>query len=232
MELFGVSYRKAQKVLKSLKTHELFIYNQRKNCVFAVSFKSPYVKRYGKHGKFKAKAEYCRKLQVSDSITLRELVRELRNTLLMNVIHANEQDGFIVGNNFQSATKPNVQRVIPQRKLAESFGMSKASASRYINKMVEDNRVRKSDVIVECVITELNETTEEEYCKRQAKAPNYKAWHNIKSGGWSAWVVYGSAYSIEDRAISDSFKNVIFNYHYPCVVEAETSAELDGKWKN
>lgn len=231
MELFGVSHKKAHKVLESLRRHELFIYNQKKDCVFAKSFKSAETKRYGRHGKFAAKADYCRKLQVTDGMTLRELVRELRNTLLLCAINASEQDGFIVSENKSIATKPNVQRAIPQRKLARSFGMSKSSASRYINKMVDDKKVSKTPIVAECVITELNDVTESDYRKTQTKTPHYRVWHNIKSGGWSAWVVYGRVYSIMDRTINESFKNVIFNYCYPNTFEAQTSSELDGKWK-
>lgn len=232
MELFGVSHKKAHKVLESLRTHELFIYNPEKDCIFAKSFKSTDTKHYGKRQRYAAKADYCRKLQVTDGMTLRELVRELRNTLLLCAINASEQDGFIVSANKSiSATKPNVQRAIPQRKLARSFGMSKSSASRYINKMVDNKKVSKTQIVAECVITDLNEITESDYRKTQTKIPHYKVWHNIKSGGWSAWVVYGRVYSIMDRSISESFKNVIFNYRYPNVFEAQTSSELDGKWK-
>lgn len=231
MELFGVSYKKACRVLESLKTHELFIYNERKNCVFAKSFKSKDKKYYGNRQRYAAIADYCRKLHVFDGMTLRELVRELRNTLLLNVIHASEQDGFIVSENKSiPATKPNVQRAIPQRKLARSLGMSKSSASRYINKMVDDKKVSKTEIVAECVITDLNKTTESDYRKTQTKIPHYKVWHNTKSGGWSAWVVYGRVYSILDRSASESFKNVIFNYCYPNVIQPQTSAEIDGKW--
>jgi hypothetical protein len=158
------------------------------------------------------------------------LVRELRNTLLLCAINASEQDGFIVSENKSIATKPNVQHVIPQRKLARSLGMSKSSASRYINKMVDDKKVSKTQIVAECVIADLNETTESDYLKTQTKMPHYKVWHNIKSSGWSAWVVYGRVYSIMDRSISESFKNVIFNYRYPYTFEPKTSSELDGKW--
>lgn len=232
MELFGVSHKKAHKVLESLRTHELFIYNPKKDCIFAKSFKSTDTKYYGKRQRYAAKADYCRKLKVADGMTLRELVRELRNTLLLCAINASEQDGFIVSANKSiPATKPNVQRAIPQRKLARSLGMSKSSASRYINKMVDDKKVSKTQIVAECVITDLNEITESDYRKTQTKIPHYKVWHNIKSGGWSAWVVYGRVYSIIDRSISESFKNVIFNYRYPNAFKAQTSSELDGKWK-
>ena len=231
MELFGVSHKKAHKVLESLRTHELFIYNPKKDCIFAKSFKSTDTKHYGKKQRYAAKADYCRKLQVKDGMKLRELVRELRNTLLLCAINASEQDGFIVSENKSiPATKPNVKRAIPQRKLARSFGMSKSSASRYINKMVDDKKVSKTQIVAECVITDLNDVTESDYRKAHTKIPHYRVWHNIKSGGWSAWVVYGRVYSIMDRTISESFKNVIYNYRFPCTFEPKTSCELDGKW--
>lgn len=230
MELFRVSHKKAHNVLESLRRHELFIYNPKKDCIFAKSFKSKDVKYYGKKQRYAAKADYCRKLQVTDGMTLRELVRELRNTLLLCAINASEQDGFIVSENKSIATRPNVKRAIPQRKLARSFGMSKSSASRYINKMVDDKKVSKSEIVAECVITELNNTTESDYRKANPNAQHYQVWHNIKHGGWSAWIIYGRVYSIMDRSISESFKNVIFNYRYPYTFVPKTSSELDGKW--
>lgn len=205
MELFGVAHKKAHKLIELLKTHELFIYNEKNDCLFAKSFKSKDEKHYGNRRKYTAIADYCRKLQVHDGMTLRELVRELRNTLLMNVIHANEQDGFIVSGNKQTATKPNVQRAIPQRKLAKSIGMSKSSASRYINRMAKENSISFSGVVF--------------------------GYAKSVFGGQFVWTVCGRVYSISSRHLSESFKNVIYNYHYPYTLQAQTSAELDGKWK-
>ena len=61
MKAFGVSYRKAQKLIEWMKEDALFIYNERKNCVFARTLKSNVRYRYGRkrNKKFNALADFC-----------------------------------------------------------------------------------------------------------------------------------------------------------------------------
>jgi DNA-binding MarR family transcriptional regulator len=227
MELFGVSHKKAHKVLESLRTHELFIYNPEKDCIFAKSFKSNDVKHYGKKQRYAAKADYCRKLQVKDGMILRELVRELRNTLLLCAINASEHDGFNTSRNKKViATKQNATHLMPQRILAKVIGMSKSSVSRYIDKMEDNNVVSKTQIVAECVIPVLNEKTENEYRKNHSR--KFVVWHNASNGGWSGWWILGRGYSILKREVSESFKNVIYNYKRTNKIVAKTSSELDG----
>lgn len=228
MKLFGLSFKKATKVKELMRGHELFIYNQKKDCVFAKSFKSNDTKEYGKKQKYYAKADYCRKLEVKDGISLREMVRELRNTLLLCAINASAHDGLknVITKKTSFATKQNAERVIPQRVLASVIGMSRASASRYIDKMEKDNMVKKSKILVQCVVPVLNDITEREY--RRVSSTNFVPMHDNKHGGWSGWLIYGKRYSIEMREISDSFKNVIYNYKRTAKFVATTSCELDG----
>jgi DNA-binding MarR family transcriptional regulator len=227
MELFGVSHKKAHKVLESLRTHELFIYNPEKDCIFAKSFKSNDVKHYGKKQRYAAKADYCRKLQVKDGMILRELVRELRNTLLLCAINASEHDGFNTSRNKKViATKQNATHLMPQRILAKVIGMSKSSVSRYIDKMEDNNVVSKTPIVAECVIPVLNEKTENEYRKNHKR--NFTVWHSVEHGTWSGWWILGRGYSILKREVSESFKNVIYNYKRTNKVVAKTSSELDG----
>lgn len=227
MELFGVSYKKALRLKESLKTSDLFIYNQKKDYIFAKSFKSKDVKYYGKRQRYAAKADYCRKLRVKDGMILRELVRELRNTLLLCAINASEHDGFNTSRNKKViATKQNATHLMPQRILAKVIGMSKSSVSRYIDKMEDNNVVSKTQIVAECVIPVLNEKTENEYRKNHRH--KFVVWHNASNGGWSGWWILGRGYSILKREVSESFKNVIYNYKRTNKIVAKTSSELDG----
>lgn len=228
MELFGVAHKKAHKVLESLRRHELFIYNKEKDCLFAKSFKSKDKKHYGKHGKYTAIADYCRKLQVKDGMKMRDVVKQLRYTLLMNVINASGHDGLIVSMNQEHtiATKQNAERVIPQRKFAKAISMSKQSVSRLIKELVKAKVVGKSEIVAECVIPVLNDDTASDYYKNHLIP--FVPYHDEENGGWSGLVICGRAYSILRRDISESFKHVIYNYKRQAKVVAKTSSELDG----
>jgi len=237
MKLFGVSYRKARTLIESLKTHELFIYNPDKDCVFAMSLKPKDRKCYGRKGKtYSAKASYCRKLQVSEDVTLRKLVQQLRDSLLLNVVRAVAHDGFKHGEvcslrgaqnlDNKLAPKQNYRNVIKMRKFAKSLGMSKSSASRYINRLVEEKQIAKSELLAKCVISTLNEETLSEYYKQNKRpiVPYYD-----KYGHWSGWLIFGYTYSIFDRKSEESFKNVIFNYkRCGTNIEPIVCCELDG----
>lgn len=229
INLFGLSYKKACKVFNVLKTHELFIYNEKKNCVFAKSFKSKDEKRYGKHGQYAATSDYCRKLEVKDGMKMREVVKQLRYTLLLNAINASEHDGLIVGidKNNTIATKQNAKRVIPQRKMAKAISMSKQSVSRFIKELVEIKEVGKSEIVAECVIPVLNDKTASDYYKNHLTP--FIPYHDKENGGWSGWVMRGRAYSILKRDISESFKHVIYNYKRRTKAVLHTSSELDGE---
>lgn len=212
-----------------MKEHELFIYNAEKDCLYAKSFKTQDERCYGKKKQFAAKADYCRKLRVSEEVKLQELVKQLRETLILCVIHASEQDNFIVDGKFNlnHVTKPNARRAIPQRKIGEAIGLSRSSACRYTNKLIDKGDVNKGDLIGNCVIHVLNEQTLCEYRRRHPNDGLF-AWYDVKSGSWSAWKIYGYEYNVQNRDVSESFKNVIYNYKYPNSIEHETSSELDG----
>lgn len=212
IEVFGVSYQKAVKIISWLKEDDLFIYNKQKNCIFAKSLKSKTVYRYGrkKGKKFDAMADTCEKISIGQDDKLRMVVCELRNKLLINAIRNHEHDNLLVGDSFD-VTKQNVSRAMSQRKLARCFGMSKSSAGRYVNGLVYDRRVSKSGIVAECVITVLNAETESDWYKNNPKK-RFKAWHNPTYGFWSGWVVYGCVYSVINRSDSHSCKHVIWNH--------------------
>ena len=235
MQFFHVSHKKAKKLIEAFKGSEFFIYNEHKNCIFAKSFKSKCAVEYGyRKNKYKAFADYCRKMQLEDDIKLRNVVRELRYILALCEINAVERtkDNLNVGlnqNNF--VTKPEAKMAIPQRKMAFTMGFSRSSVSRYMKEMINDKRVSKTKIVAECVIPVLNETTEREWYKKHPKQ-KFIAWHDLEHGGWSAWIMFGSVYSIINRKDSDAFQHVIYNYRRDFVIEATCSSELDGKWQH
>ena len=212
MDVFGVSYYKAVKLINWFKEDYLFIYNKQKNCVFAKSLKSKTVYRYGrkKWKKYNAMADTCVKIAIGHEDTLRMVTCELRNKLLINAIRNHEHDNLLVGD-YLDVTKQNVRLAISQRKLARSFGMSKSSAGRYVGCLVNDKRVSKSEIVAECVIPFLTAESESDWYRNNPKK-KFKAWHNPTSGFWSGWIVYGCVYSVIKRDDSNSFKHVIWTH--------------------
>ena len=231
MKFFGVSHKKARKLIEAFKESELFIYNPVKNCVFAKSFKSKTEKFYGHRKKYVAFADYCRKMQLEDNIKLREVVRELRNILAICEINAVERakDNLIVEgkNNKYHVTKPERMMAIPQAKLGYTMGVSRSSASRYIKRLGNEGRVGKSGIVAECIIPCLNTDTEREY-RENHPDQKFIVWHDPLMGNYSGWVIYGNTYHLLTRNDSELFKHVIHNYRRGTSVVQSTSSELDG----
>ncbi|WP_233247051.1 hypothetical protein [Prevotella sp. oral taxon 376] len=220
-ELFCVSYYKAKSLLEMAKESELFIYNEKKNCLFAKPFKSKFIITRGKRGQYKSAEDYVRKIDVvsEDSVfvnnrekitkvSLRKVITLLRRTLLHNVFSAEKRNELVQENKF-SCNRSKAPKSM--RCLAKSFGMSKASASRYIKGMVDDKEVSKSEMVAECVIPVLNDTTASEYTNKPYHR-HFVAWYNPKSGCWSGWVNLGCKYTIIDNKVSRSFQHVIYNH--------------------
>jgi hypothetical protein len=237
MKFFGVSHKKAKKLIDAFKESDFFVYNPEKNCVFAKTLKSGSRYIYGHKRKYVAFADYCRKMQLEEDINLRDTVRELRNILAICEINATEypKDNLIVEGKTRnySVTKPEGRVAIPHAKLGYAMGFSRSSAYRYIKRLVDDKRVSKSGIVAECVIPSLSDESEREY---RAEHPDQKfvVWHDTKHGGYSAWVIYGNSYFVSNRKDSDAFKHVIYNYRRGAINEQTISSELDGEgyWKH
>lgn len=211
MGCLGVSYKKAKKVIDRMKESDLFVYNEKKNCVFASSFKSNTLMIYGrkKYKKYRAYADGCRKVEVEDNDTLRTMKRKFREYLLIRALHANEHDHFNVGV-YPIVTKQNIERANSYRKIGAIIGLGKSSGGRYVNKLIGEKRVSKSEIVAECVIAELNEETEAEWYKNHP-GRKFQAWHN-PNGGWSGWLVYGFVYTLESQHDLKAMKHVIWNH--------------------
>lgn len=231
MKFFGVSHKKARKLIEAFKVSELFIYNPVKKCVFAKTFRSGTRYIYGHRKKYVALADYCRKVQLEDDINLRDAVREMRNILAMCEINATNYSGdnLIVGGNttYHSVTKPSIRTAIPHAKLGYAMGFSRSSACRYIQRLIDDKRVGKIGIVAECVIPSLCDGSEREY-REKHPGQKFVVWHDKKRGYYSAWVIYGNSYFVSNRKDSDAFKHVIYNYRRGTNVEPTTSSELDG----
>ena len=231
MRSFGVSHKKAKKLIEAFKKSEFFIYNPTKNCIFAKTFKSGTRYIYGHKKKYVAFADYCRKMQFEDTINLREVVRELRNILIICAINATEYSGdnLKVGGKTTnySVTKHPVRVAMPQAKLGYIIGLGRSSACRYVHRLIDDKRIGKSGIVAKCVVPFLSDETEREY-KRQHPGQKYVVWHDTKHCCYSAWVIYGNSYFVSNRKDSDAFKHVIYNYKRGTNIEPTTSSELDG----
>lgn len=208
---FGCSYTKAQKMIEAVKECSLFVYNEKHDFLFAKSFKSKDVKHYGKNGKFLANADFCKKIYESAN-TLRDVTRLLRETLLANVMVAQQRE--LLGSNAKNqsngkATQSKAPIVL--RKLAKSISMSKASAGRYISKMEKDGKVSKSGIVAECVLPYYTSEKASEWITSHPQQRLY-VWYSEKYRQFTAWITHGRMYSLNDETFDRSFRNVIYNH--------------------
>lgn len=220
-KLICVSYYKAKKLLEAAKQSNFFIFNEKKNSLYAKPFKSKVIITRGKHGQYQSAEDFVRKIDIQAehtayvdgkekiiSVSLRKVVVILRRTLLENAIGAEERER--VKSRKAVSCNPDT-KPIPMRSLAKSFGMSKSSASRYIKGMVDDKEVSKSEMVTEYVIPNLNDTTTQEYLNRPYHR-RFIAWCNPKTGHWSGWTNLGCRYAITNSKVKDSFQHVIYNH--------------------
>lgn len=208
---FGCSYKKAQKMIEAVKESPLFVYNEKNDYLFAKSFKSKEIKHYGKNGKFTANADFCKKIYES-AYTLRDVTRLLRETLLANVMVAQQRE-LLGGNAKQTQFGKAAQSKAPiaLRKFAKSISMSKSSAGRYISKMAKDGKVSKSEIVAECVLPYY---TSEKANEWMTNHPNQRlwVWLSEKYHQFTAWITYGRMYSLNGGTLDRSFRNVIYNH--------------------
>lgn len=232
MKTFGVSYKKALKLMDTFDTSCLFVYNKEKRCLHAKTFKDKTIKTFGHktYKKYQAQSDFCWKMQVTDE-PLRMITRALREVLTINAIAACERDDSIVRHKKHSVTKPVTSKAMTQRKIASIIGLSRSSACRYTKRMIDDNRIDKSKVIAECVIPIYNDDTQAEYSKTHPNS-HIHVWHNTRTGQWSGWIIYGCVYSLLQRRDTNSLRHVIHNYHHTIQQpQPMTSSEIDGKWR-
>ncbi len=208
---FGCSYKKAQKMIEAVKDCDIFFYDEKHDYLFAKSFKSKEVKHYGKNGKFTANADFCKKIYESAN-TLRDVTRLLRETLLANVMVAQQRE--LLGGNAknQSNGKATQSKApIALRKFAKSISMSKSSAGRYISKMVKDGKVSKSEIVAECVLPFYTSDKANEWITSHPQQRLY-VWYSEKYRQFTAWITHGRIYSLDDGTFDRSFRNVIYNH--------------------
>lgn len=209
---FGCSYKKAQKMIEAVKDCHLFVYNEEHDFLFAKSFKTKEVKHYGKNGKFIANADFCKKIYESAN-TLRDVTRLLRETLLANVMVAQQRE-LLGGNAKQTQSNGKAARrkaPIALRKFAKSINMSKSSAGRYLSGMAKDGKVSKSEIVAECVLPYY---TSDKSAAWMEKHPGQRlqVWFSEKYHQFTAWITYGRMYSLTDGNLDRSFRHVIFNH--------------------
>ena len=206
-EIFGVSYYKAQSLIESAKESELFVFNERKNCLFAKSFKNKTQKHF-KKGKFKGTSDFCKKINTFGNF--RETVALLRDTLIESAVDAQERALLdSCATKKCSGTQP---KPITISQFASAIGMSRTSAHRYVKRCVSKKSIRQTSSVFKCVIPTLNEETAEEYIKRFGN--NFFAY--LSKYGWQGWKKIGCTYSIISRQVKESFKHVIWNHKKRC----------------
>lgn len=217
-EELHVKHSVAKRLLDCFVDCELFSVNEKNGILFVRTFKDRTWKRFG-NGKrhHKAQSDYCKKIKVGN-YTLRQIKRILREALLENTFQAKQReqlDSWVIAHiELKNGCVTNAKAcALTQKQIASGFGLSKSSVCRYVGRMEKDGRVGKTKIVAECQIPVLNERTATEWSERNPKK-KFHAWHDTKHGGWSGWVYYGCIYTIKDRNVTESFKHVIWNYHY------------------
>lgn len=203
----------AQRILDGMKDSSFFVVNPKNKKVFIPSFKSLEVRTFGRKNKhFKSNSDYCVKIE-KKRYTLREIKRVLRESLLENSIHTKQRKQVkrfgVLDKNMLSCVTVAKEYVLTLKDLSDSFGLSKSSASRYITRLGNDNKVSKTLIVAERVVPVLNDITAREWMERNP-GRTLHAWHCRY--GWSGWLCYGRIYDIVDRRVSESFKHVIWNH--------------------
>lgn len=210
--VLGVGKAKAAKLLVALKGSELFTYNEEHNFLLAKSLKSSDVKQYGyKRRRFKAKADFCKKLYETEN-KLSQIVRLLRETLLANMIDAPVKKS-LTGRkkNNRLCDGSCTDAPIPLRKLAKAINMSRSSACRYIGRMEKDGKVSKSEIVAELVLPVYSTEMANEWM-RANPGKILRVRYNFLLGRFEGWINHGRRYAVTDRKTSSSITNVIYNY--------------------
>ena len=201
----------AQRILEGMQDSPFFIVAGGK--AFVPTFKSSdrkvyYVRNY----RYTGTADYCMKMKVREGYTLREMKKALRELLLENMVRAKQtQQVKSSGKKNPSCVTTDKDLAITLGQLSKCFGLGRSSAWYYMKRLVDNKIVSKTRMVAECVISELNDVTLAQWLGHNPGRP-YHVWHNLRSGGWSAWANHGCIYHIIDRDTYESFKYVIWNH--------------------
>lgn len=206
-EVFGASYYKAQSLIDSAKESELFIYSEKKNCLFAKSFKDKTQKPF-RNGKYWGSSDFCKKINTQGN--LRETVALLRDTLIEGAVDAQERA--LLDSCAKNHCSETHQKPITISQFASAIGMSRTSAHRYVKRCQVQGAIKQTSSVFKCVIPMLNDYTAREYISRFGN----RFFAYLSKHGWQGWKKIGCTYSIISREVKESFKNIIWNHKVRC----------------
>lgn len=219
MRNFKVSYKTASRVLENAKKSELFSYNEKKNILFAYTYKSSEIKYSSRGNQYVS--DYCYKFKIEieennelnketdkkiKSISLQDLVKELRRSLILNAIHVKQMRQLRLHGDKKAIDSTLVS--YSQQHLANMCGYSRSTTNRVINSMVnsKDNKVlNKKNAEVVILFNSISEGSINEF---KQSHPNIK-FHIGKDCGIK---VIPCSYGISDGKVESQFKHVIYNH--------------------
>lgn len=219
MRNFKVSYKTASRVLENAKKSELFSYNEKKNILFAYTYKSSEIKYSSRGNQYVS--DYCYKFKIEieennelnketdkkiKSISLQDLVKELRRSLILNAIHVKQMRQLRL--HVDKKTIDSTLVSYSQQHLANMCGYSRSTTNRVINSMVnsKDNKVlNKKNAEVVILFNSISEGSINEF---KQSHPTVK-FHIGKDCGIK---VIPCSYGISDGKVESQFKHVIYNH--------------------
>ena len=219
MKNFKVSYKTASRVLENAKKSELFSYNEKKNILFAYTYKSSEIKYSSRGNQYVS--DYCYKFKIEieennelnketdkkiKSISLQDLVKELRRSLILNAIHVKQMRQLRLHGDKKTIDSTLVS--YSQQHLANMCGYSRSTTNRVINSMVKskDNKVlNKKNAEVVILFNSISEGSINEF---KQSHPTVK-FHIGKDCGIK---VIPCSYGISDGKVESQFKHVIYNH--------------------
>ena len=144
--LLHCSPERAMKILKNAKNNQqLFSYNKWTDSLTARDLKKPFIQQTNNHG-HKAYQVYCVKYAIKEDISLNNILKQFKFTLIENAINAVERkDEFEIKSKKPTSFKP--QDALTQRKLANIIGVK--SKSTVCRKMKKPTSFKPQDALTQ-----------------------------------------------------------------------------------
>lgn len=209
---FHIAHDTAVRYRKMLLGSDLFIYNPKKNTLYAKTFKSQNYRVYGnKRHNFTSNSDYCLKFDVDlTDERPRDVVVMLREYLLTRAIDAPRKES--LKKHLLSQREENfVPDPIKLSYLAGAISMSRASACRYKQRLVAKGVVSESENVIEVVSYHYDSEWLENYRKRHPHSYVYVIHSDEFNEEWCV-LCKGKRYLLIDAKLRESFKNVIYNH--------------------
>lgn len=204
MSLLHVGYYKAEELIKAAKgNNKLFRYYSSTNTLIARNYKSYSEIKKDKHGQT-IHQMYCIKFAIREEFHLRSIVKEMRQALILCTVNVIERT-YKFHEGVNATPLCGSERALTQRKLGNITGMSRSTARRYTNELVEKKDLAMEKGGLKLVLSCLSD-----------EAINNSGYNpkdlivSLKTG--LAYIFIPNQYSTLNRATNGRFGNIIYNH--------------------